>query len=123
MTTTKTAAGARFIDAITQGDIAAARNLLDADVVLTGVTPHHTIDRKGADDVIEQYKEFMVSEFIQSIEVLDDHDVAGRRALAYRVHWSTPEHGPHVYEQHVFYDVTNGGISAMNLLCSGDQPL
>lgn len=123
MPTTPTAPGARFIDALAARDLDGARQLLDADVTLSALMPEKSIDKTGVEDVMAAFCGFVVNDCVQSVEVLDDHDIAGRRALAYRCHWSTPDDGPHVFEQHGFYDTTNGRISWIHLACSGDQAI
>ena len=122
-TTTRTAAGARFVEALANRDLEAARDLLHAGVTLAALMPEKSIDKAGVEDVFAMFCGFVVDDAVQSLELLDDHDVAGRRALAYRCHWSTPDDGPHVFEQHGFYDTRDGQISWIHLLCSGDQAI
>jgi hypothetical protein len=123
MSTTATAPGARFVDALANRDVEAARVLLHPDVTLAALMPDRSIDKSGVDDVLATFGEFVIDDCVQSLELIDDHDIAGRRALAYRCYWSTPEHGPHVFEQHGFYDTRDGQISWIHLACSGDQAI
>jgi hypothetical protein len=123
MPTTGTARGARFVEALANRDLHAARDLLHAEVTLAALMPDKSIDKTGVEDVFAAFCQFVVDDCVQSLELLDDHDIAGRRAFAYRCHWSTPDHGPHVFEQHGFYDTRDGQISWIHLACSGDQAI
>jgi hypothetical protein len=123
MATTHTAPGARFIEALAARDLDGARSLLHADVAFAALMPEKSVAKIGVEEVMAMFCGFVVDDCVQSVEVLDDHDVAGRRAIAYRCRWSTPDDGPHVFEQHGFYDTSDGQLSWIHLACSGDQPI
>lgn len=111
--------GERLIRAAAAGDFAEARSLLAADLHFRALTPHalreeHT--REAAMRILEDW--FAPTDAIESLSA---DTVVDRPAVRYRIRWSSAEEGPFVFEQQVYYDVVDGLITGIDLICSGDR--
>lgn len=121
-TTATTDAGVALIDSLRRVDLVAARAALATDVHVSGLMPSESVDVDGRDAAMKVFEHCMVNPIIETIDVVAKGRVADRRSIAYRILWSTPEAGPHLCEQHAFYDLdAEGKVSWFHFLCSGNQ--
>jgi hypothetical protein len=121
-TTTETIAGVALIDALRRADLTGARAQLAETVHLRGLMPSQEVEAEGRDDVLGVLEHGLVNPIIETIDVLATGAVGDRRSIVYRILWSTEEAGPHVCEQHAFYDVdADGRISWFHFLCAGNH--
>lgn len=115
--------GAELIAAVVAHDFDRARSLLADTVELKGYTPSKGyFELQGAEAVMKLLAEWY-EPADQSLEAIETGQVPGRHRVGYRVRWSTPEMGAHVFEQQAYYDVADGRISGLQLVCSGDRPV
>ena len=122
-TTTNTDAGVALIDALRRADLAQARHRLADDIHLSGLMPSQSVAAEGRDQALAVFEHGLVNPIIETIDIVGTGTVGDRRSIAYRILWSTDEVGPHVCEQHAFYDVNDGGeITWFHFLCSGNHP-
>jgi hypothetical protein len=122
-TPTTTDAGVALIDALRRADLTSARDQLAEQVHLSGLMPSQSVEAEGRDDVMSILEHGLVNPIIETIDVVATGAVADRRSIAYRILWSTDEAGPHVCEQHAFYDVDDTNkITWFHFLCSGNHP-
>jgi SnoaL-like domain len=122
-TATNTDAGVALIDALRRADLDDARALLADDIHLSGLMPSQSVEADGRDDALAVFEHGLVNPIIERVDVVATGNVSDRRSIAYRILWSTDEAGPHVCEQHAFYDVNGDGkIAWFHFLCSGNHP-
>jgi hypothetical protein len=125
MTTgTSTDAGVALIDALRRADLNAAREQLAEHVHLSGLMPSQSVEADGRDDVMAVFEHGLVNPIIETIDVVATGTVGDRRSIAYQILWATDEAGPHVCEQHAFYDTDAASkkITWFHFLCSGNHP-
>ena len=115
-------AGAEFISALAERDFAAAQATLAPEIEFKGFTPSMGFfDRKGSAAVMSLMREWYATS--EGLESLETYDVVKRHHVGYRVRWRSND-GPMVFEQQAFYDLDDAGrIRALQLVCSGDQPV
>lgn len=122
-TTTNTDAGVALIDALRRADLDQARSLLADFIHVSGLMPSQSVEADGVNDAMAIFQHGLVNPIIETIDVVATGNVADRRSIAYRILWSTEEAGPHVCEQHAFYDIdADGKIAWFHFLCSGNHP-
>lgn len=116
------APGGRFIAALAGHDFDGAQALLAHDIDFKAYTPSKAFfERKGIRDVMALMHEWYDPP--SAIEMLETDRVADRHRVSYRIRWRDPAGASFVFEQHAFYDLTDGRISRLQLVCSGDRPV
>jgi SnoaL-like protein len=116
------APGGRFIAALAGHDFNGAQALLADDIDFKGYTPSKAFfELKGARDVMALMHEWYDPP--SAIEMLETDRVVDRHRVSYRIRWRDPAGASFVFEQHAFYDLVDGRISQLQLVCSGDRPL
>lgn len=117
--------GYQFAVALAARDRAALLALLDDEVDFRGLTPRRFWEEHTSaalvDDVILG-KWFEPHNVVERVEAVETGTVRDRCDLTYRFLVVKPA-GRFVIEQHAFFDVTQGKISWLRILCSGFQPL
>jgi SnoaL-like protein len=116
------APGGRFIEALVEHDFDGAQALLGDDVEFKAYTPTKGFfELKGAADVMTLMHEWYDPR--SSIEALETDRMVDRHRVSYRIRWQDPAGAGFIFEQHAFYDLVDGRISQLQLVCSGDRPL
>ncbi len=116
------APGAQLIEALTTRDFDRARSLLAPDIEFKAYTPtKHFFELSGADAVMTLLREWYDAESV--IEGIETERIVDRQRVGYRIRWTSPEGAAFVFEQQAFYDVAEGRITQLQLVCSGDRPL
>ncbi len=115
--------GSRFVDAISAKDRAGLADLFDHQVGFRGLTPHEAFEAQDPDGVIEILlgSWFEPPDHVKEILDVRTDPVAGRVQLRYRLR---VESGGDSYlvDQQGYYDVVDGRIARMSLVCAGFQP-
>ena len=115
--------GSRFLDAIAAKDREGLADLLDADVGFRGLTPHEAFEANDPDGVIAILlgSWFEPEDHVKEVLELSTDPVAGRVQLRYRLR---AESGGDTYlvDQQGYFDVVDGRITRMSLVCAGFQP-
>ena len=116
------APGGRFIAALAAHDFDGAEALLADDIEFKAYTPtKRFFELKGAANMMTLMHEWYDAP--SSIDMLETDRVIDRHRVSYRIRWQDPAGASFVFEQHAFYDLVEGRISRMELVCSGDRPL
>lgn len=117
--------GGRFVAALAAKDAAALLALFADEVDFRGLTPGRSWEAQtgaaAVDDVILG-KWFEPSDTIERVETVETGMVGDRHSLGYRLHLANAD-GGFVVEQHAFYDITDGRVTWMRVLCSGFRPV
>lgn len=113
----------RFVDAISAKDRTGLADLFDHQVGFRGLTPHEAFEAQDPDGVIEILlgSWFEPPDHVKEILDVQTDPVAGRVRLRYRLR---VESGGDSYlvDQQGYYDVVDGRIARMSLVCAGFQP-
>ena len=123
LTNGTTTAGEEFIRKIMRGDSNGAAALLAPDVHLRGVTPRRLIELNDRDAAMAMFDLWFGQGWRDGLDGFSDTEVLGRRAMTYRVRWSNAYGQRFAFEQHVYYETTDNGITWIELVCSGHRPL
>lgn len=113
--------GIRLIEAASANDFERARGLISEEIGFRALTPKGLIRANGADAVIKILENWYPPD--NAILAIEPGRVCDREGVRYRVRWRTAEEGSFVFEQQAYYEVAEGRISGIGLVCSGDRPL
>ena len=112
--------GDQVASAIATRDRSALRALFTTPVRFTAVTPRRFWDAETPVEVEDIVFGHWFPDDVQvtDVRLLDGEAVEETARLGYRLSVDTPA-GPTVVEQTGYYEVTDGRISALRLVCSG----
>ena len=115
--------GLRFVRALVAKDTDAMAEILDPHVEFRGLTPSSGWEGSSPDDVSEILFGSWFEPFDHVREVLEaeSETFADRDRLHYRLRVES-EGADHLVEQHGYFDVADGRITRMSLMCSGFRP-
>lgn len=115
--------GSRFVEAIAAKDRAGLADLLNHHVAFRGLTPSDAWEAQDPDGVIAILlgSWFEPADHVKEILDVRTDPVAGRTQLRYRLR---VESGGDSYlvDQQGYYDIVDGRIMRMSLVCAGFQP-
>ena len=109
--------GVAFAHAIAGRDLAKLAELLHPEVEFRALTPRRSwesVTRAGSLDVLRTWFGDCHLEVVR----VDTAEIAGRHHVAYRYEAERPD-GSFLIEQQAYYDVADGRITWIRLLCSG----
>jgi hypothetical protein len=115
--------GERLIRAIVAGDTESACDLLAPDVHFKALTPAGVPSADDRDGVITTFTNWFSPLTIDEIVSVDDDAISGRHRVGYRIRWHDDDGSAFLTEQQAYYDVRDGQISWLHLICSGDRPI
>ncbi|MDE3064908.1 MAG: hypothetical protein KGJ36_04465 [Acidobacteriota bacterium] len=116
--------GERFAFALGHRDAGALKALLAADVDFRGMTPGKTWEPSGADELVDEVllgAWFEPTDRITEVVSVETGHVGQRRRVGYRFAVTNPD-GDFLVEQQAYFDVADGQISWLRIVCSGYQP-
>ena len=117
--------GERFARALAAKDAETLLALVAPDVDVKALTPGRPWETTSADELVHDIllgRWYEETDRIVGVESVETGAVADRHRLTYRFRVDNPD-GRWVVEQHGYYDVTDGRISLLRLLCSGFRPV
>ena len=117
--------GDAFVAEVAGRDVPALRASLATDVDFRGLTPGRSWEATSPDEVVDVVLGhwFADSDRITSVDRVEHGDAVGDvRRLAYRFSLVN-DAGPHVVEQQVYYEVRDGRLAYLRVVCSGFQPV
>ena len=119
-----TVLGAAWVRAVAEADRAALLATLDPAVDFGALTPGSTWEASTAEDTVAIVlgRWFASPRRIDSIDRTDSGDVGGRSRVGYRLRATTPD-GAAVVEQQAYFDVVEGRITWLRILCAGFRPV
>ena len=112
--------GLRFVRALAAKDRVALSDVLDPQVEFRGLTPSSGWEASTPDGVCEILfgSWFEPLDHIQDVLEVESIPFADRDRLHYRLRVER-EGADYLVEQHGYYDVADGRIARMHLMCSG----
>ncbi len=116
--------GAAFARALGAKDFDAIAGLLDEKVQFRGLTPGRLWEEQAAAGVIANVlrKWFEDSDHVESVLAVETGRVSSRFRTRYRFRVRN-DGGTFEVEQQAYFDVSDGRISWMRVLCSGFVPV
>jgi ketosteroid isomerase-like protein len=122
---TETTLGERFARAIADRDTPELRSLLAPEVDFCGLTPGRFWEAASASELVDEIvfgKWFEETDHIDALEHVDTDTVVDRHRVGYRFRVTNPG-GTFAVEQQAYYEVRDGQITWLRLLCSGYRRL
>lgn len=119
---TAAALGSAWADALAAHDLAALRELVTADVEFRALTPRRAWEADTPDAVTAIVAQWLDGAEVREVVSVTHDRVGDRHHVAYRLRGVRAPDGPFVLEQHAYYDVREGRIAWMRVLCSGYRP-
>ena len=116
--------GERFARALAATDRAGLLDTLAPDLEFRGLTPRRAWSAERAVEVVDDIvfgTWFAAPKVIEALESVATGLVAQRGSVIYRL-LIDGDGRPMVCEQHAYYEVTDGRISWLRILCSGILP-
>jgi hypothetical protein len=116
--------GESFARAFAAKDFDRVREVLAPEVDFRGMTPNRIWEESKPDAIVDDVlrKWLEDDEIVRKIESIDTGDVGDRHSVRYRFHVDLPGEVPHVFEQQAYYELTDGRISWLRVMCSGTRP-
>ncbi len=116
--------GERFAAALAAKDATGLQSLMADAIDFRALTPKRFWEETTPEAVVGNVMLghwFEPSDVITAVESVETGNVEDRDSLTYRFHVSNPE-GEFTVEQQAYYEVTDGRISYLRMLCSGYRP-
>jgi hypothetical protein len=110
----------RFLGALSRRDFHEVGATFKEDGRLRGLVPSALRELEGREAIAERFRIWNEAEEWELLES-EAEDFADVVKLRWRVASSDPELGRTIYEQTAYAEIDEGGISWMNLVCSGDR--
>jgi hypothetical protein len=117
--------GERFVRAVAGKDAAELSGLLSDDIDFQAMTPRRIWEADSAESVVGDVifgHWFEATDRIDAIEAIDCDTVVDRQRVGYRLRVTNDE-GAFAVEQQAYFDVRDGRISWLRIMCSGYQPI
>jgi hypothetical protein len=116
--------GVAFAEALAAKDAEALSGLLTKDVDFKGLTPRRFWEGGSPADVLEVLfgNWFEPKDEIKSLMSCESGAVGSRESVTYRLHITDPD-GQYEVEQRAYFDVVDGRIGYLRILCSGYVPV
>ena len=112
--------GRHFVSAIAKGDIHGLKDLFTDDITFTAATPGRTWHTVGWPDTKRALQEvFPQNEKISDVGSLEFYTLPGRSSISYILRGSKENFGRFEYEHQAYYQIMDGKISRLRILCSG----
>ena len=115
--------GLRFVRALAARDVDGLTSLLDPQIEFRGLTPSRGWEASSSDGVREIVfgSWFEPHDHVRETLSADTDRIADRDRLRYRLRVES-EGTEYLVEQQGYYDVVDGRITRMSLMCSGFRP-
>jgi hypothetical protein len=117
--------GRRFVGALAAADAAALLTLLADDIDFRGMTPGRVWDAHTSVALVGEVilgKWLEADDIVDRVESIETAMVSDRCRLGYRLQVTNPG-GKFVLEQQAFFDIADGKITWLRMLCSGFRPV
>ncbi len=117
--------GEEFVRALVAKDAHGLKELLSPSVDFKALTPGRFWESDSVDEIVDETllgAWFEPSDEIETVDSVETSKVGDRHRVAYRLRVRNSD-GRFVVEQQAYYDVAEGTISWLRILCAGYQPL
>jgi hypothetical protein len=124
-TTVNEEIGERFVRSVAARDAAALAAVLCDDIDFKALTPSKFWEATSAKDLIDDVilgRWFEDSDHIEGIDAIECDTVVDRHRVGYRFRVRNAD-GVFAVEQQAYFDVRDGRISWLRVLCAGFRPL
>jgi SnoaL-like domain len=114
--------GRQFVEAVAARDWAGLRAWLAPTVAFRALVPNEADpfrDWKGPDDTIAQLQRWFDDSDVLELERHDVEGVADKTRVTYLFHGHDDNEGWYHIEQHAYFEVDDGQITRIDLVCSG----
>lgn len=115
------AVGRAFAAALARRDFAEVATLLHPEIEFRALTPRRTFEPGSPEEVIDVVRLWFGPAEIDQVLAIESGVVADRLSVTYRFR-GRREGAPVVIEQHAYYEVRDGLLSWVRLVCSGFRP-
>lgn len=112
------AVGRAFAGALARRDFGELATLLHPEVEFRALTPRRTWDPETPEEVVEVVRTWFATAEIDQVLDIESGVVGGRLRVGYRFR-GRRDGKPFVIEQQAYYDVRDGQLSWVRLVCSG----
>ncbi len=110
----------KLVESLVKNDFVTIRDLLHNDVVFTAASPEETWNGAGIEAALKEIRSFFsVDEVLSKTVSLDYFDLPHRSRMSYILEGEEESYGTFQYEHQAYFQVTNGQISHLRMLCSG----
>jgi hypothetical protein len=117
--------GEPFVRALAGKDAAGLSGLLSDEIDFKAMTPRRFWEAESAESVVGDVifgKWFESTDHIDAIDSIECDTVVDRQRVGYRLRVTNDE-GAFAVEQQAYFDVKDGRITWMRIMCAGYQPL
>jgi hypothetical protein len=117
--------GTRFAQAVAARDAQGLKDLLAPDVDFRGLTPGRFWETGSATELVDDIvlgMWFEPTDHIDAVESVVEGSMSDRRKVEYRFRGRNGD-GPFTVEQQAYFDVADGRITWLRIMCSGFRPL
>ena len=111
----------RFLESLSRRDFVALGSTFAENGLLRGLVPSALREAEGRDAIAERFAIWNDAEDWQLLES-DVGPVADMLRIRWCVSSTDSAGGPVVFEQTAYAEIGDGGITRMNLVCSGERP-
>jgi hypothetical protein len=123
--TTAQGTGRRFVTALAARDAPALLAMFSDKPDFRAITPGRYWQPGTAAEVVNDVilgAWFGPGEIVEQVQAAETGRVGGRHTLGYRLMVASGD-GRYLVDQHAYFDLTDGKITWMRVLCSGFQPI
>ncbi len=113
----------RFLGALEERDYEQLADCFTPTAKLRALVPSVLREAEGPEAIVARFRVWIADLEDYELVARDAEPVLGREHVRYRFRGVDPEDGLTESEQHGYAIVEEGRISALNLVCSGFQPL
>jgi hypothetical protein len=116
--------GQQFVKALARKDATELKALLRPDVNFRAMTPRRFWEAEDPDTIVDEIilgTWFGPTDEITEVVDIETSTVASRERVGYRLGVTNPT-GSYVVEQQAYFDVNNGQISWLRIMCAGYLP-
>ena len=115
------AVGRAFAAALARRDFGEVATLLHPEIEFRALTPRRTFEPGSPDEVVDVVRLWFGTAEIEQVLAIDSDVVGDRPHVAYRFR-GVRDGAPFVIEQQAYYEVRDGRLAWMRVVCSGFRP-
>lgn len=119
--TADAAVGRAFAAAVARRDFDELATLLHPEVDFRALTPRRTWEAATPDEVLDVLRTWFGPATVEQVLAIDSSAVGDRQHVAYRLR-GVRDDAPFVIEQQAYFDVRDGRLAWVRLVCSGFRP-
>ena len=114
--------GATLVAALAEGDFGRLAGTLARDVRMRALIPPGSVELSGAEPAAARFASWFGESSELELVHSGSDEVGDRLHVFYRLRVKRPGDPWKIIEQHLFCAIDSGGITALDLVCSGFRP-